>query len=874
MDDNIDIYESDSRIRRRMVGFFVLLTAIFPILALVTYNWRDMPQLCLPPLSPAENLVGPLGDHFAYHGYMLVGLAIWIVPLLWIIEGLVLMCGKSFHPGRRMVALLLFTISLTCLLQLTGRMSIVASILHAINMPDAGGAVGYLLVDKSLSKLLSPFGTAILLSLILIFSAVLAIGVRTLIKGVRSMVAWSTDREDENIADDAEATEQMLAAKEAAAQAARERLEAKRRAAEEKAAERERKRQEKELARQEKEAARQRLLEESEPDLFSQPEQQPIPPPTPTPVPVPTPTAEEPVKEDKGPYVLPPPEVVLKPVPPSSAEHGDVAAMEQRLIDTLKVFQIEVAPAFRVTGPVVTQYALTPAPGVRAERIASLAANLQMALEAKSLRILAPIPGKNAVGIEVPNLKPASVCFREIIDGKLWQEKSVWPENAQPKFHLPLLLGKDAAGNDLVVDLTKMPHLLVAGATGQGKSVCLNSIINGLLMCRTPEQLRLIMVDPKRVEFTSYNRLPHLLVPVINDTKKVVFGLRWAVVEMERRLKEFSRAGCRNIVDFNTRKTVAQPDMFGGETALGNDADMPKTEPYIVIIIDEVAEVMQAAQKEVDPLIARLTALARATGIHLILATQRPDTKVITGTIKSNIPGRIAFKTSSAIDSRTILDEPGSEDLIGKGDMLIRMSDGILQRAQGSFISDDEINNIINFIGEHANVQFDEKFVAHLNKIKDATPEDELDSFGDDSNEKFSGDNEGDERPSVASDNKASGLEADYLDALDVLQRTGRASTSHLQRRMGLGYNRAAKIMDMLEERGVISAQHGAGPRQILLDPEAIIALIKNGGISDVNANDTAITDEPTSAENPMPQDDAFATLDDPMVNDNSNQNL
>ena len=218
------------------------------------------------------------------------------------------------------------------------------------------------------------------------------------------------------------------------------------------------------------------------------------------------------------------------------------------------------------------------------------AAAENMALQATSLRIEAPIPGKNAVGIEVPNTKPASVCFREVFDGELWQQ------NAFGKFQVPLLLGKDAAGDDLVVDLAKLPHLLVAGATGQGKSVCLNSIINGLLMCRTPEQLKLIMVDPKRVEFTAYNRLPHLLVPIINDTNKVVFALRAALIEMDRRLKLFSRVGCRNIVDFNTRKTVTQPDMFGaGDEVVGGDPDTPRTIPYIVIVIDEVAETMHIA---------------------------------------------------------------------------------------------------------------------------------------------------------------------------------------------------------------------------------------------------------------------------------------
>ena len=276
------------------------------------------------------------------------------------------------------------------------------------------------------------------------------------------------------------------------------------------------------------------------------------------------------------------------------------------------------------------------------------------ALHAKSLRIEAPIPGEEAIGIEVPNRAPAGISFREIIESDAWR-------NA--KGELPLLFGKDAAGKELVADLASMPHMLVAGATGQGKSVCLNSLINGLLMTKTPEQLKLIMVDPKSVEFTSYAALPHLIVPIITENQKVVFSLKWAVAEMEKRLKLFARARVRNIYDFNHRPSFTQTDMFGNDTAVGSD--MPKTVPYIVIIIDEVADLMSQCSKEVSPHIARLTAKARAAGIHLILATQRPDARIITGAIKANIPGRVAFKTATGIDSRTILDAGGAENLIG-----------------------------------------------------------------------------------------------------------------------------------------------------------------------------------------------------------------
>ena len=853
---------NDTGIRRRLIGFFMFPIALFPFLALWSYDWHRISDLCTPPNALASNLIGVAGDWFAYTGYQLLGLGIWAVPLICVFCGLRLVLGRSFHPGRRTLGVMLFLLAVTCLLQIIGmRSSAIQSILTSLNIvPNAGGAVGYLLMTRCLARLLSPFGSGVLMASLAIFSILLIVGFRNIIAGVARVTAWAADREREKLDDTAK--DEALSAAEAAREAAQAEREAeKQRIADEKAAAKaakeaakEERRREREAAQAARDAERQAKLDaqrrireaaEAPRDFFPAREDIVAPPPQPVPAkPVPAPVkpatpqpiasnrpetaalqavVDEP--DDKGPYILPP-VTLLNEVPPKQGGPGeDIESMAQRLVDTLKVFDVNAELAYYVAGPVVTQYALTLDLGTRVERVAGLARNLQMALQAKSLRIEAPIPGKNAVGIEVPNAFPASVCFREIIDGELWQK------NAQSKFQLPLLLGKDAAGNDLVADLAKLPHLLVAGATGQGKSVCLNSIINGLLMCRTPEQLKFIMVDPKRVEFTSYNALPHLLVPVINDTKKVMFGLRWAVVEMEKRLKMFQRAKCRNIVDFNNRKTITQPDMLGGEeTTVGGNPDLPRTIPYIVIIIDEVADIMQAAQKEVDPLIARLTALARAAGIHLILATQRPDTKVITGTIKSNIPGRVAFKTSSAIDSRTILDAQGAESLIGKGDMLFKLSDGRLLRAQGSYIADDEIERILAFIGEHSNQQFDQKFKERLEKIKEADPTEGLDgeeSEEEGSSEPLAGSAGGIPAPAGMTQSKDDQL---YRRALEVLQETKRASTSHLQRRMGIGYNHAARLMDLLEERGVIGPARGAGPREILLDPES---LLNGGGTAD-----------------------------------------
>lgn len=854
---------------------FLFPIATFPLLALLSYDWRGIAELCIPPMRPSANLMGIAGDYFAWYGYTLVGFAVWFVPALLALAGFVLSTGRSIRPGKRTVGLCLFIFSAICLFQLAGYSPSVGRVMRDLNIePNGGGAVGYLVMTRWLARFLSPFGAGVLVISLTFASIPLMIGLRTIVGGLARVTAWASDNGED--AEDVDRDGALSALEDVRRRAADERQAEKDGIAAEKAAARARREMERERARQEraaKKAAREeekarraaeklamaveRSAEEEERRKMHEAQVAHVraqhdaelgggddwvrPRASASPASVPSAVdgtkrpaagaastaapahsaADVPVDEaQSSPYVLPPPEKVLDPVPESKAEHGDVEAMERRLVETLRVFHVEATPAFRVEGPVVTQYALTPAPGVKAERISGLSANLQMALEAKSVRILAPIPGKNAVGIEVPNLKPASVSFREIVDGELWKSKTEWKTGRQPKFHVPLLLGKDAAGNDLVADLAKIPHLLVAGATGQGKSVCLNSIINGLLMCRTPDQLRLIMVDPKRVEFTSYNRLPHLLVPVINDTKKVVFGLRWAVVEMDRRLKMFSRAGARNIVDFNTRKTVSQPNFFGGEEAV-SDPDMPKTLPYIVIVIDEVADIMLAAQKEVEPVIARLTALARATGIHLILATQRPDTKVITGTIKSNIPGRIAFKTSASVDSRTILDSPGAEDLIGRGDMLFRTSEGLLLRAQGSYISDGEISRVVDFICDQRPPNFNESLVKRLDRIKEEDPEAGLD--GDDGGEEEASSPFAPSASSVQDKKGGGGGEALFRAALIVLRDTKRASISHLQRRMKIGYNHAARLMDELEDHGVIGPARGAGPREILIDPETLL---------------------------------------------------
>ncbi|MBT8046452.1 MAG: DNA translocase FtsK, partial [Pontiella sp.] len=465
----------------------------------------------------------------------------------------------------------------------------------------------------------------------------------------------------------------------------------------------------------------------------------------------------------------------------SANEVADTAEVLQK---TLEEFGVEAQVTGVQQGPVVTCYEILPAPGVRVERIKQLADNIALKMHAESIRIQAPIPGKGVCGVEVPNTARSSVFFRDLVES---------PDFQGGKSSLPLVLGKDVSGATMIYDLTKMPHLLIAGATGSGKSVCMNSILTGLLMKHTPDDMRLILVDPKTVEFQQYNNLPHLVVPVITNAKKVALGLKWAIDEMERRFKWFRHAGVRDLPGFNSRVIAKQEELFGAEVvdASGKEKEqVPEKLPYIVIIIDELADLMAVAQQEIEAGISRLAAKSRAAGIHMILATQRPDVKVITGTIKANFPVRIAFKVSQGNDSRTILDRVGAEKLLGKGDMLVVPPGADKQiRSQGAFTSDGEIDRVTKFWKEQSQPEFITEIHSKIEKKETDLPD--MDNGEDDEI---------------------------VEQAMEVIRQTKRASTSSLQRRLRIGYTRAARVMDLLEERGIIGPPDGAGPREILID--------------------------------------------------------
>ena len=518
--------------------------------------------------------------------------------------------------------------------------------------------------------------------------------------------------------------------------------------------------------------------------------------------------AEGAVPERKGEYLFPGLDCLQDP-PPQSGSQENYQETAGNLVRTLGQFKVDVELGEIHSGPVITRYEVVPAPGIRVNKIESLDKDLALGLKAQSVRILAPVPGKGTVGIEVPNQISAPVCLREIIESKAWVHADA---------EIPIVLGKEVTGKPVVVDLTKMPHMLIAGSTGSGKTVCINAVIASLLYKMSPEDLRFIMVDPKVVEMQGYNELPHMLVPVVTEPKKVPGALKYLIKEMEKRFNIFAEVGVRNIAGFNAKilkskdarekaeqmEAELSPEERAALNALEHTREkgvnVPDTKlPYIVCVIDELADLMMVAPADIEQCIARLAQLARAAGIHLILATQRPSVNVITGTIKANLPTRIAFKVASNTDSRTILDTKGAEALIGKGDMLFTPPGSMsLVRAQGAFVSDEEIGGIVQYVHEKNGApEFDETV---QQQIESEAGDDQGDSGGGDANSY--------DDPLVPQ-------------AIDIIQTSKRASTSMLQRKMKIGYNRAARIMDLLEEEGIVGPDNGSSPREILQDNDA-----------------------------------------------------
>lgn len=473
------------------------------------------------------------------------------------------------------------------------------------------------------------------------------------------------------------------------------------------------------------------------------------------------------------------PGVALLDAKQDKADAGNVEANARIIRETFQNFNIDVEMEGANIGPRVTQYTLKPPTGVKLTKITALENNLALDLAATSIRMEAPIPGKRAVGIEVPNIKGAIVRLSSILQSREWAEE---------KSPLTFAIGKDIGGRAVVADLAKMPHLLVAGQTGSGKSVMINDILTSLLFRNTPSDLKLILVDPKTVELAPYNDIPHLLTPVITEPEKCISALKWAVAEMERRYRTLAEVKKRNIGEYNQLKS---------EEGM----------PYIVIVIDELADLMMMAARDVEALVVRIAQKARAVGIHLILATQRPSVDVITGLIKANVPARIAFTTASQVDSRTIIDQIGAEKLLGRGDMLLLTSDMPKpKRVQAAFISDDETVKVTGFIQEQRAPQYNDEVVSQPVVIGKGGVVAEMPSGSSDADDDM------------------------FHDAVRVVIENKKASTSLLQRRLRIGYGRAARLIEEMEEQGIIGAADGSRPREVLVSS---LDQVFGGGVAD-----------------------------------------
>jgi len=503
-------------------------------------------------------------------------------------------------------------------------------------------------------------------------------------------------------------------------------------------------------------------------------------------------TSRESPAKDSASWDFELPQLSLLDAPPPIEERKikeDLEGNSRILEDTLRDFNIEAKVVRVERGPVVTLYELQPAPGVKINKISGLSDDIALVMKALSVRVVAPLPGRGTVGVEIPNTLTTVVYLKEILESREFQST---------RAKLIIALGKDIAGNPLISDLQDMPHMLIAGATGSGKTVCVNTIIMSILFRSTPADVRFILIDPKMVELALFNGIPHLLCPVVTDAKKTSAALAWLVDEMEMRYRVFAHVGVRNIEAYNEKIDTGFKlseeefrDLSKNKNADAHRIELDKHIPYIVVIIDELADLMLVASREIEEAITRLAQLSRAVGIHLILATQRPSVDVVTGVIKANFPARVSFQVASKVDSRTVLDMNGADKLLGKGDMLfLRPGTSKPIRAQGSLVSDEEIERAVEFLKQQRQPEYNaallkeaEKKLAGLSDVKD-----EL-----------------------------------YDEAVKVILDTGQASASILQRRLRLGYTRAARLVDMMEQEGIVGPPRGAKPREIFLKKEDVI---------------------------------------------------
>ncbi|TVP79258.1 MAG: DNA translocase FtsK [Puniceicoccaceae bacterium] len=832
----------------------VLGMLVFTLAALVGVSVYDYNIEQYNATDPDEsNLVGYFGSYVGFYGFHFLGVAVFLVPLFLVWLGLRLILQQE--RGKRVLTAVVSPLAVFCASGLVAMVRPSASVTDSLFERQLsngfGGVIGEWIGPVFLAPYIGPFGTFLILLMgllvgsILVFTDNLGRFFEYLQASFQSFLASRAESREQRKAHKAEMAEAKRAAK---AEAARAKAAAR---AEAKAERADRKTKKKSKPEPTSDDASTAEDDDWQPDDGRRPsllsgignaprtpaknKAAPIIPKKVLPKPPEVEAAPEPEKkkpaldpgtiriisgekteksvaqapERRGDYVFPPRSILQEAPNTSDVPAEDHAGTMSALVRTLEEFGVKVIPGEIHTGPVITRYEVTPAAGVRVEKIVNLDKNIALGLKAMSVRILAPVPGKGTVGIEVPNKISQAVCMRDIIESKAWADA-----NAE----IPIVLGQDVTGKPMVLDLTKMPHVLIAGSTGSGKTVCINAIIASLLYHSGPEDLRFIMVDPKVVEMQMYNALPHMLIPVVTEAKKVPGALKWLIAEMEHRYQIFAKTNVRNIAGFNAKllkdkeeqakAEAMDSEMSPEERHALSTMEVPRDDdvfeiprkklPYIVCVIDELADLMMVAPADIETCIARIAQLARAAGIHLILATQRPSVNVITGVIKANLPSRISFKVASKIDSRTILDGGGAEALIGKGDMLfIPPGTSNLVRAQGAFVSDDEIEAIVEFLKENN----DPPDIAQ-------DVQKQIDAGGD-------GSDDGDDGGPTDGDEL-------LPEAIDVLRSTKRASTSMLQRRLRIGYNRAARLMEELEERGIVGPENGSSPREIMVDLDAM----------------------------------------------------
>ncbi len=784
-------------------------------LALISYAPKDLPSWVpfshiSPPNRPAQNFIGPFGAIIAGFSYLMIGAASYLLAVVLLGFG----GAKLFHSKLRVTPrlgwIVLFIVSGACLLQLQTQH--LQGWRAAFNIQGPGGWVGYTLGKKLLLTWMGGVGSIILLAGIYISSLILMTGLRpihfvrqTVIgvrRGVSALHEWELRRRlrKSDLKGRLEISQQELAKQQRLI--------------------------EKQLKKKGAPVPESAAVFISPEELANRPRPKVVDTTAlPTEPARKKPSLAELRDLEKRPksfsdltsrtwdaenYTLPGFDLLDAHDTEGrvATDPAELEQIQQTLIETLGQFGIAVAAGDITKGPTITRYEVYPAKGVRVDKIVALERDLARATRAERINILAPIPGKDTVGIELANTRKVKVTLRELLQSQDW-------EDAKTKSKLPLALGKDVYGKTIIADLAQMPHLLVAGTTGSGKSVCINALVASMIFRFTPEELRFIMIDPKVVEMQVYNSLPHLVIPVVTDPKKVLLALRWVIDEMEKRYKIFAQADVRNITGFNARpakKTQKELDEGSASILLASeenkqagsspyikvprDTDLviPEKMPYIVVIIDELADLMQTAPADVESAIARITQMARAAGIHLIVATQTPRADVVTGVIKANIPSRIAFQVASKIDSRVILDENGADRLLGQGDMLyLPPSTSRLIRAQGVLVTDEEIHRLVDFVSAQSPPAFD---LAMQDKLESTSaPAEEVTDEDEELVEK----------------------------CLEIIRQEKRASTSLLQRRLRLGYTRAARIVDILEQRGILGPGEGAKPREILVDLDAAV---------------------------------------------------